>query len=50
MILPILVPAYFQRKQKYFEIVDLLKTKFKNVNFRPETKGAWVTNIYCFNE
>ena len=37
-------------KEKYFEIVDLLKTKFKNVNFRPETKGAWVTNIYCFNE
>tara|TARA_R100000655_G_scaffold109347_1_gene163591 strand:- start:462 stop:1136 length:675 start_codon:yes stop_codon:yes gene_type:complete len=37
-------------KNKYFEIVNFLKGKFKNVDYRPETKGAWVTNIYCFNE
>jgi len=39
-----------QTKKKYFEIVELLKKKFKKIDFRPETKGAWVTNIYCSNE
>ena len=39
-----------QTRSKYTEIVELLKHKFKKVDYRPETKGAWVTNIYCTNE
>ena len=34
---------------KYFEIVELLKKKFRKVDYRAETKKAWVTNIYCTN-
>ena len=38
-----------QTRNKYTEIVELLKNKFKKVDYRPETKKAWVTNIYCTN-
>tara|TARA_Y100001937_G_scaffold55967_1_gene76961 strand:+ start:5530 stop:6204 length:675 start_codon:yes stop_codon:yes gene_type:complete len=35
---------------KYKDIINHLKTKFTSVDYRAETKGAWVTNVYCKNE
>ena len=32
---------------KYKEIITILKKNFKEVNYREETKKAWVTLIYC---
>jgi FkbM family methyltransferase len=37
-------------KEKYKEIIELLKTKFKHVNYREETKKAWVSIVYCTQE
>lgn len=34
---------------KYHNILDLLRTKFKTVEAREETKGAWVNIVYCRN-
>lgn len=36
-------------KEKYFHLISILKKYFKSVDFRSETKGAWVTNVYCTN-
>ena len=33
--------------EKYHEIVGILEQHFGVVKYRPETKGAWVTLIYC---
>lgn len=34
---------------KYREIISLLKEKFDEVQYREDTKGAWVNTIYCKN-
>lgn len=31
------------------EVLDILRKHFKNVEFRKDPKGAWVSNIYCTN-
>jgi FkbM family methyltransferase len=33
---------------KYNEILDLMRSKFPNVEAREETKGAWVNIVYCW--
>jgi FkbM family methyltransferase len=37
-------------KEKYGEMITLLKSKFKNVVYRKETKKAWVSIVYCTQE
>ena len=39
-----------ESRSKYMEVVGILKKHFKHVHFRPETKKAWVTLIYCVND
>ena len=34
-------------KEKYKKLIAFLKSVFSNVDYRPETKGAWVSNVYC---
>lgn len=34
-------------KEKYREIINILKKHFSNVEYRKETKKAWVSLIYC---
>ncbi len=34
---------------KYNSILNLLRTKFKTVEAREDTKGAWVNLVYCKN-
>ena len=34
---------------KYNETIELLKSKFDEVQYREDTKGAWVNTIYCKN-
>lgn len=34
----------------YNNMLDLLRTKFKFVSARADTKGAWVNIVYCRNE
>jgi FkbM family methyltransferase len=36
-------------RTKYREIIKILKKHFKTVEYREETKKAWVTLIYCKN-
>ncbi len=36
-------------KEKYQALIGFLKPFFKEVHYRAETKGAWVTNVYCTN-
>ena len=35
------------KKEKFHEILQLLRSKFTNVEFREDPKGAWVSIIYC---
>ena len=37
-------------REKYNEILDILRGHFQIVDYKPEPKGAWVTLIYCKNE
>lgn len=36
-------------REKYQALIEFLKPFFKKVDYRPETKGAWVSNVYCTN-
>ena len=36
--------------EKHFELLNILRSKFKRVDAREKTKKAWVTLIYCTNE
>lgn len=36
-------------KEKYREIISILQQHFQMVDYRPETKGAWVSIVYCKN-
>ena len=37
-------------REKYTDLINYLKPRFDKVDYRKETKGAWVTNVYCKNE
>jgi len=37
-------------RDKYKEIISILKNHFKEVSYKEEPKGAWVTLIYCKND
>jgi hypothetical protein len=32
---------------KYKEIIELLKSKFDEVQYKEDTKAAWTNTIYC---
>ena len=34
-------------KEKYKKLIGFLKSVFPNVDYKQETKGAWVSNVYC---
>ena len=36
-------------REKYRALISFLKRFFKKVHYREETKGAWVSNVYCTN-
>lgn len=36
-------------REKYTDLIEYLKPRFDHVDYRKETKGAWVTNVYCKN-
>ena len=37
-------------REKYTEVIAILEKHFENVIYRKETKKAWVTLVYCYNE
>jgi len=37
-------------KEKYKETTDLMRRHFKTVQFKEDTKGAWVSLVYCNDE
>jgi FkbM family methyltransferase len=36
-----------EQRSKYEEVIGILKGQFPNVDYRPETKKAWVSLVHC---